>query len=161
MGLKLLKGSDIRTAAKRIEFAINAGNNRILGFSAYEILNKSSFLDPLSRPLEITSEAIEQSTRDAGVAGETRRNRNRKTKETFAVGDLVFVLNFQRDKLADHWLGPFQIIGVKANKNSFLIDQGLKTSWFNLKHIKPAYVITSEERREGQDVVPYNITETN
>ena len=56
LGLRLYKGESIQEVAKKIEFSINAGINRTLGFSPLEILRKESNFDPLSRKLDISEQ---------------------------------------------------------------------------------------------------------
>ena len=141
--------------AKKIGFSINAGINRTLGFSPLEILRKESNFDPLSRKLDISEQKIVERIKNAGEASEVKRNVKRKIEEKISVNDYVFVLNFQKDKLQENWLGPFQVIQTKSHNNSLLVDQGDKICWYNLKHVKPAFVALFQSKEE-QGVVPYN-----
>ena len=100
--MRLYKGESIQEVAKKIEFSINAGINRTLGFSPLEFLRKESNFDPLSRKLDISEQKIIERIKNAGEASEVKRNVKRKIEEEISVNDYVFVLNFQKDKLQNN-----------------------------------------------------------
>ena len=86
LDLRLFKGSRIKKAAKQIEFSINAGNNRTLGFSSYELVNKVSCFDPFQRRLEIKNEEIEKRVRHTDIASEEKQNAT--PTKTFSQGTM-------------------------------------------------------------------------
>ncbi|KAG0442500.1 hypothetical protein DMUE_0231 [Dictyocoela muelleri] len=72
--------------------------------------------------------------------------RNKKRiKHRYKIGDLVFKKTTNPDKIEDKWHGPFKIEKI-INENMFLIDKIKRSTYQNIKNIRPYF-------REGEDVV--------
>ena len=153
VGLRILRGERIQMALKKIETAMNLSSHRILGHSPFEVIGKVSVFDPLAREPPINFESLSTLSEKASLAELRRNNSSRVKSEPYKIGEFVYAKNFLGDKHEDPWLGPFEIVSLRAQKNSPLLDQGLKKTWINIKHVKPAYRSDSAREESGQDVV--------
>ena len=91
----------------------------------------------MGRKVEVDEEKIKARVVEASNKEIERKNKNRNLKVEYSKGDLVFVRNEnRRSKLDTYFNGPFEITGVRLDKNWIQVDLGNKTEWINIKRAK-------------------------
>ena len=138
--LRIGKGDKFVELIKKIQDTCNESYNRMIEQIPYEVMFQRKINNAEKSNIVITEECVNEAIKRK-LIGENKT----VEKNPLRVGDKVFIKNFNPLKLASPWKGPFEIIKIGGNENTFWIDWGNKETLENIKRLK-LY-------KEGVDVV--------
>ncbi len=133
--LNCSKGENLLGIISRINFVQQNTVNRNTGYSPYEIINRTSNMDPLNIPIEISNDEIQTRSDINKGKSVTNSNKNRKIHE-FTLGQKVFRKFENRNKNSPHWIGPYYVKQVHDNGTITIENQKQKLK-VNQRKIKP------------------------
>ena len=136
--LRIYKGGDINNLVEMIELNLNGTYHQTLKATPYEVAGiKNKKLTYLNNK-KINIQNIKNNIIESANKSNIKINKNR-IKYFYKIDDMIYTKNIIRNKLDEKWLGPFKIIKIGKNENTFKIDMIDKVRWTNLKQIRPSF----------------------
>ena len=147
-GLRLYRNQPIEMALTKIEYGINLSYHRMIGISPFECQKQTSPFDPLNRKTTVTDRELADRSSKKSNKELDLRNAKRRGDWKYKEDDFVFCKAQNSEKHADAWKGPYRIIRVRNEGNTVQVDEIDRINWYNLKQLKPAYMMESLQERK-------------
>ncbi|KAG0420565.1 Transposon Tf2-6 polyprotein [Dictyocoela roeselum] len=135
IALRLSRGLTLKECVAKIWRRINLTVNRITGYSPYRIFCKSDNFKGSNETNDINVELIKERLFNQVEKNIKENNKNNREFD-FKKGDLILKRNFDPDKIAPRFKGPFKVIDIGKMRNSLLIDEGNKVAKVSVKNVK-------------------------
>lgn len=123
--LRISKGERISTVRKNIQIRLNCTNNSMLGCSPIEIFMKKTVFKNVNLTREINLDNIKKRYEYA-CDEYNKKQKSIRDNVNYKIGDKVFVLNPNPDKVEDIWQGPYEIIRISKTQNNLYIAKNNK-----------------------------------
>ncbi|KAG0436252.1 Transposon Tf2-6 polyprotein [Dictyocoela muelleri] len=135
LALRLSRNSPLDECIVRIWRRINLTVNRTTGHSPYRIFFYKEYSNIVEDKQNIEIEDIQKK-----LLSQFKKNINKenKNKNNFNIkkGDLILKKNFDQDKIAPRFKGPYTVVKKGKLRNSVTIDEGSRISKISVKNIK-------------------------
>jgi transposase InsO family protein len=152
---RISKNSTLNQLKTNILTFMNYTTNRTTKFSPFELINGYNPFNAIKKLGTNAKEEQVMRTKQSIAREELSRNKKR-LKYVYEVGSNVFKRNFDPDKLAEKWLGPFTVLKV-INENMIEIEESNKITKQNVKNLKPDFSSKGAECRNAKCVNVDNV----